>query len=347
MNQSIRVGIITEATGGHLKGYLRRLATHEGIEYVAIADETGKMFEQAQQTLGPRAATLQTYSSYQEMLAKVRPHAVVVTVEAHRAPERIAAALESGAHTLTEKPPCVNLEDYERVARLADSRKLHLVMGFASRRHPAAVKARELVRNGYIGRPYGTTLNWIGDQTRLTRPAYHQSWLSFRSKAGGGKLIFHGIHYLDLIQYITGDNITQVAGFTRNVGGQPIEVEDAAVVTLGFSKGMVGTLNTGYYLDRGYDNKIVLWGSKGWLRIDLPGNPPLKYLSTHPDAPRGVTKVPTPSQTDDYVAITTNFLDVARGLAEPFMTTAEGLHVMKVVFAAYQAANTGIAQRIA
>ena len=64
MSSSIRVGIITEATGGHLKGYLRRLATHEGVETIGMADPTGKMFEQAQQTLGPRAAGLQTYSDY-------------------------------------------------------------------------------------------------------------------------------------------------------------------------------------------------------------------------------------------------------------------------------------------
>ena len=47
------------------------------------------------------------------------------------------------------------------------------------------------------------------------------SWLSFEDRAGGGKLLFHGTHYLDVIQYLVGDSIREVTGFCQNVGGQP------------------------------------------------------------------------------------------------------------------------------
>jgi len=60
------------------------------------------------------------------------------------------------------------------------------------------------------------------------------SWLSFEDRAGGGKLLFHGTHYLDVIQYLVGDSIREVTGFCQNVGGQPIEVEDAAIVNFRF-----------------------------------------------------------------------------------------------------------------
>ncbi len=346
MSDLIRVGIITEGSGGHLPGYLRPMAAYQGIESVAVAAESREIFERVRAGLGPHGSKLQTYSSYQEMLVKARPGFVLVTVEAHHAPERIAAALESGAHVLTEKPPATRLEDYERVARLADSKHRDLTIGFASRLHPAAIKAKELIERGYLGRPYGATMNWIGDHTRLTKPEYAQSWLAWKAKAGGGKLIFHGIHYLDLIQHLTGERISEVAGFARNVGNAPGDVEDAAVVVLHFQRGMVGALHTGYYLDRGYDNSIMIWGSSGWLRIDLPGHPPLTWYSTQPGAPQSVQHYPTPSETDDYFAMTTNALDAARGLMKPFMTTADGLSVMRVVFAAYRSSETGARQRI-
>src|SRR6266446_6244773 len=97
-------------------------------------------------------------------------------------------------------------------------------------------------------------------QTRLKQPEYQRARYASKSRAGGGHLMWLGIHYLDLIQYISGDRIRQVTGFARNVGGTPIDVEDAAVVALQFAGGSVGTLHSGYYLDRGYHTRIMVWG---------------------------------------------------------------------------------------
>jgi predicted dehydrogenase len=187
-------------------------------------------------------------------------------------------------------------------------------------------------------------MNWIGDHTRLTLPAWQKMWVSFKDRAGGGKLAFHGIHYLDLIHYLTGDRIAAVSGFCRNVGGEPIEVEDAAVLALRFRGGAVGTLNTGYYLDKGNSNLIQIWGEQGWLRFDpfLP----LHWYSTHPDAPRGEQTAPNPGPDADYDVMMEEVVRTARG-GIPFMTTDDSLHVMRVIFAGYRASDTGQTQQIA
>jgi len=81
-----------------------------------------------------------------------------------------------------------------------------------------------------------------------------------------------------------------VAGFYRNVGGQPVDIEDAAVAVLEFASGGVATLHSGYYIDQGYHTQIAIWGSEGWLRFDHVSGTPLEWHSTHKDAPRGVQK---------------------------------------------------------
>ena len=118
-------------------------------------------------------------------------------------------------------------------------------------------------------------MNWsrrvrLGDSTKPTSTRspinmpeaarISKSWFASRAQAGGGFLIWLGIHWLDLVPFISGDRIRQVCGFARNVGGQPIEVEDAAVLALQFDKGMVGTMHSGYYLDRGDHNHCKIWG---------------------------------------------------------------------------------------
>lgn len=344
--KEIKVGVITEPTGTHMDLYFKALGACSGIQQMAIAGTSSQNFEKAQELLGGRGRDLCTFSDYREMLKSVRPEMVLVSVESYHAPERIQAAIEANCHVLTEKPPCTRLEEFERLCQMATSKRLHLMVALATRLNPLAIKARELVQAGTIGKLYGTTMTWIADQTRLKNPAYHQSWLASKEKAGGGKLIFHGIHYLDLIEYITENRIEEVCGFVRNVGGQPIAVEDAAVVALQFKGGMVGTLNTGYYLEKGYSNLISIWGSQGWLRFDLPANPPLTWYSTASGAPKEIQSYSIGSESDDYGLMVQNAINASRGMENPFMSPAESLQVMKVVFSAYRSAETGITQRV-
>ena len=184
----------------------------------------------------------------------------------------------------------------------------------ATRTGAAVKKARQLIAGGLLGKPHSATMDWIADQTRLKSPAYHKSWLSFKDQAGGGKLIFHGVHYLDVIQFLVGDSIREVSCFCQNVGGQTIEVEDIAVVNFRFSGGMIGTLNTGYYLDQGKQLNIRVWGSHGWLRLDFRAKTPLEWYSTHPDAPRGVQQFG--DTTGGYQPFFQEAIDAVRGKTE-------------------------------
>ena len=340
--EDILVGIITQERGPHLGTYLDALAKAQGVASVALSDESGATFARAGEVLGEK---LTTYQDHGKMLQEAQPRAVLISLAAHLAPPLIRKSLEAGAHVLAEKPACVRAEDFEPLVRLADSRKLNLMLALGSRLHPAVRKARELVESGFLGRPFGAHLVFVADQTRLTRPRYHESWLAFKDKAGGGQLIWLGIHYLDLVQYLTGDRIEQVAAVTRNVGGQPVEIEDSVALALRFKKGMVGTYHGGYYLDRGYHLGVTLWGSQGWLRMNLLKGS-VQWYSTHPDAPRGIRSHDFETEPSSYYPLVQSLVDLGHGKGNPPLTGEDSLHVLKVVFGAYQAAETGLSQRV-
>jgi len=125
----------------------------------------------------------------------------------------------------------------------------------------------------------------VASQTRLTRPSYQQQWFCQKARGGGGHLIWLGIHWLDLAIHLTGSTIQSVAGFTANVGGQPIDFEDSAAAALRFDNGMLGTITSGYYLDRGYHSHIKISGFKGWLHLEPMKAQPLTWSTTvGPDA---------------------------------------------------------------
>ena len=344
--ESVRVGIITEPGGQHLSWFTRALGVLDGVEMVAAADESGGFFEQGREYLGARASEFRTFKDYRQLIEEVRPHLVLMALEPVHTPPVVEAVLQGGAHVLTDKPGCVRLADFEKVARLAESKNLELMLGLTNRVNPAARKARELVESGLLGKLYGTSVHLVADHTRLTRPSYWTRWVASRERAGGGKLIYHGIHYLDLVHYIAGDTITQVAGFAEKVGDQPVELEDSAVLSYRMSQGTVGTLNTGYYLPKGYSTLVKFWGSQGWLHFDLAGGPPMTWYSTHPDAPGNVRSFYYSQEPNTYTLMMEEAVNAARGLGPFPITTRESLNSLRVVFAAYDAAREEAAQTV-
>ena len=181
---AIDVGLITEPTASHRTGYLDVLAKCQGVRKVAVAYHTGKTAADSRNRLGDRFDRF--FDDPRRMLEATKPPLTVITMEGHHSPAAIETALSAGSHVLTEKPSCVKLENFERVIRLAEKKERQVMLAMATRSSAAVKKARQLIADGLLGKPYSTTMDWIADQTRLKSAAYHKSWLSFKDLAGGG-----------------------------------------------------------------------------------------------------------------------------------------------------------------
>jgi predicted dehydrogenase len=345
MPESLKVALLTEPGGPHLGIYVDLLGANPYVKEVSVADEGGEVFPLCREKWTARFGEIPVYRDYRDLLRERQPDLVVVCFSSDHAPAPIEAALLAGSHVLAEKPACVNADDFARLNRMADGKGRHLMLAFATRMNPMVVKARELVRSGSLGKLYGATAFFIADQTRLRSPKYQASWFASKARAGGGFLIWLGIHYVDALQYITGQNVAGVCGFTANVGGQPIDVEDAAAITMEFNGGMVATLQTGYYLDRHYHGQIRIWGSDGWLRADLINGTPMEWHLNSEQQVRQMAAPPNASET--YPAFIRAVVDSVRTGGAPLVTGDECLHVLRAIFAAYTAASTGRTQKLA
>jgi len=286
MTKSIKVAVLTDATGAHLGAYFSALAATDEAGSVVLGDPSGKATDAAARVLGKKLGKV--YRSRDELLKAERPAMAVVTLEAAKAPPVIDAALDAGCHVFAEKPACTRVKDFARLVRKADGKHRLLMLALANRTNPEIQTARQLIRKGQIGKVYGIDMHIIADQTRLTRTSYHSSWFAKKDRAGGGHLAWLGIHWLDLGLYLTGTRVRQVTGFAGNVGGQPIEVEDSAAVALKLDNGTFATLTSGYYLDRGYHSHIKIWGSLGWVHLEPMKDVPLTWASWKTGAPEGI-----------------------------------------------------------
>lgn len=351
MGEQVRVAVITAPSGTmHVAGFLEILAALPEVSEVAlVADGADDIESHAREQLGERYAG--THPDAEALFGSFAADLSIVSLEPRTAPPAIAACLRHGSHVLAEKPACLLWEEFAELAALADKQQRNLGLAFAARGFPFLQDAQSLVAGGKLGKLYGVDTYFIADQTRVQQAEWQASWFSQKAYAGGGHLMWLGIHYVDLLHHLTGQRVVEVAGLTAVVGGAPIDTEDAAVAVLRFEDGMVGTLTSAYYIDRNKQSHLHLWGSQGWLRGRPNDWESLEWYSTHPaehsaphrtiryDSPQGEVK-PT------YYGLVRGAVRAAMGLEPHPVATDEALHVLKVVHAIYRAAETGQTQRV-
>jgi len=344
MQDGIKVALLTHADGAHVGAYLAALRDSPDCRQVLLADPDARWESEARKVLGTKLTRVE--KNHRKLLTEAQPELALVTMEARLAPPVIDAALEANCHVFAEKPSCVRPEDFARLVAKADSKHRHLMLALANRTNPETIHARNLFRRGEIGRLFGVEMHIIADQTRLTRPAYHRQWFADKDRAGGGHLIWLGIHWLDLAMHITGAAISQACGFRHNVGGQPINVEDSAVSALQFDSGALGTVTSGYYVDKGYHTHIKIWGSHGWLHLDSMHQRPLHwYTSRGPNS--GTTQEFTGSKDPrGYTPFVQAAVRACARGGDPPISNADSLRALQTVFSIYKSAETGRRQVI-
>jgi UDP-N-acetyl-2-amino-2-deoxyglucuronate dehydrogenase len=345
MPKTIKVGVITQAQGAHLSDYLAALAKIEEAEAVALVDPSEKTVAAARKALGDKLQ--EVFRDPAEMLRRFAPQMVLVSTEAVEAPPAINAALDAGCHVFAEKPSCTRAEDFEKLTRKAQMKHRHLMLALANRSHAPVREARRLVGAGKLGKIYGVEVHLITDQTRLKSADYRQSWFCSKARAGGGQLIWVGIHWLDLALHVTGLKVKQVAGFAGIVGGQPLDIEDSAALSLRFDNDSFGTMTSGYYLDKGYQSHVQVWGEHGWLRLASVEELPLEWYSKKDTKEPKVERFDYPKGERGYRPFLKAAVRASAGLEEPPISAEEGLHVLRSIFAFYEAARTGRAQTVA
>lgn len=306
---------------------------------VALVDTDGGTRAEAQRAITNKP--VRVYDTVPAMLAVESPAMAIVTFPSVETPPMIQAMLEAGVPVLTEKPACVRLEDFAPLVDLADRKQVPLMMALANRLAPWAIDAKRIVSEGGIGRLYAARAMTLADQTRIWEERT-RDWSFSKVDAGGGYLIWLGIHFLDLLLHLTGERVAEVQAMIGLVGGAPIDVEDVATVNLRFASGAQASFSCGYVLDGNVKQiDLDMWGSEGSVRCNLN----TRTLDWHGTSPH-MQGVPNRRFTYEqpgggYSPWVRECLRASLGEAPPPMTGADALAVLRVIFAAYESAATG------
>ena len=144
--------------------------------------------------------------------------------------------LESGLHTVVEKPLSLRIEDTEELNAIAQKRGLLLGVVFQNRFNKAVQYVKSLVDNNILGKRVLTTfrLRWCRMQEYYEN-SWHGSW-----ELDGGVIAQQAIHHMDIFQWL-GGQIQSVSGtFTQRIN--KLEADDTTVGVVKFKDGSLGAL---------------------------------------------------------------------------------------------------------
>lgn len=194
-----------------------------------------------------------------DLLAQ-RPDAVYIASPQNAHCRQVILAAEAGAHILCEKPMAVTLKEADRMEAAVKKAGVRFMLAFCMRNNVYNAKARELVRAGAIGRP-------VMGRAQLTcwYPPIPTAWRQDIRLSHGGSLIDMGTHCLDLLEWIFGSTIREVAGFQdRMTHAYRTAIEDASTLVVRFANGAHGIVDNYFNLpDASAQNALELHGTRG------------------------------------------------------------------------------------
>ncbi len=317
-------------------------------------------------------------TDWREVVARDDIDVIDIVTPGHSHDEIAIAALEAGKHVLCEKPLANTVDDADQMAaaaRTAAGAGARAMLGFTYRRVPALTRARDLIAEGRIG------------TVQQVRAAYRQDWLvdpeaplSWRLKkdqAGAGALGDIGGHAVDLVQFLTGQQVSTVSGVVETiVKERPIEtervgiagrggdeygevtVDDVAIFTGRLTGGALAAFEaTRFATGRKNELTVEISGDKGAIAFNLESMNELQvYDRTAPDTDQGFTRVIVTEPAHPYLEgwwpaghmlgyehafshQVKDFVDAIASGADPSPTFDEGAQVQRVLAAVEESSS--------
>lgn len=182
------------------------------------------------------------------------------------------AAMEKGKHVLVEKPIANTVAEADAMIAAAEKNGVILMVEQPMRFAPMHEIAKKLIEDGHIGR-IQTIKTRFGHQGPAAWGPSSQ-WFYNKNVTGHGAMIDLGIHDVDLIRWLVGAEITEVAGFATYSIKEAPELEDNAIGIVKFENGVIGIVEASWTQDPN-EWTAVIYGTKGVLRLPRSDDNPM------------------------------------------------------------------------
>ncbi len=319
----MRVGIVGVAHH-HVDAYHSALLGHDDVEVVGVVDhDPARLGEWAERH---QVAAL---SGLDALLAAGIELAILCSETSHHS--RLALRLlSSSVDVLCEKPLATDIDDAAAMVAEAQRRRVMLATAFPMRHSPAVIEARAAIVDGAIGPVLA-----ISGVNAGQVPEAHGSWFVDPVEAGGGAVMDHTVHLVDLFRMLLDSDPVEVYAETTDRLRPDLAVESGGLVAVTFDNGVTATIDCSWSRPTTYPT----WGG---LTFEVIGERGVMVVDGFADR-LTVTSERYGTRLVDFGVdlnrrMIDDTLDAVRMSRPPAATGLDGLWATRVALAAYRSA---------
>jgi predicted dehydrogenase len=324
----MRIGILSFAHL-HAESYIQNLRDIPGVEMIGLADEDLLRGEKYAQQFNARL-----FRSYEDLLS-TRPDGVVICSENSKHRPLVELAASYGVNVLSEKPLATNLEDAHAIVDSCRKAGVLLMTAFPMRFSTPLVEVKARLDSGDLGEVLCFNATNQGEL-----PSKHRAWFVDKTLAGGGAVMDHTVHLVDIMRWYLGSEVAEIYARTNRIfHAHDVDVETGGLEMLTFRNGVFATIDCSW-------SRPPYWPTWGGLTFEMVTD-------------RGAVLVDAFSQnltlfshdlqrptwlywgSDANQGMLAEFVSAIREGRQPSVTGMDGYRAVEVALAAYRSDESG------
>jgi len=325
----LKVGLIGK--DGHTNVVLDGMLHLPGVQLTAIARARPQDDMRGIQRHKAFLPSTKIFDDYRQMLDQARPDLVGICLPYAENGRAAIEAIQRGIHIVSEKPAAATIEELDRLEAALKTGRASYTMMLTMRSSPRFHAARQAIQQGWIGEPILIT----GQKSYKFGPS--RPWFYKERNLYGGTIPWVGIHALDFMQFVSGQEYARVIALQGNKAHPAWPgCEDYAGTLFQMKNGGTAICHMDFLRPESApthgDDRLRIAGSDGVLEVLETEEKIILHSSKNVSMPQELPVVPD---------LFGSFVRSIRGEGVPLVTSQEALKITRICLKAREAAEKG------
>ncbi len=286
------------------------------------------------------------YYDYNELLKDENIDIVCVCIPSGMHAEACIAASKAKKAIVCEKPMDITPQRISEVIKEIQQSNVKMQCVFQRRLMPVAQEIKKLIAQGKLGKiaMACADLRYYRDQAYYNSADWRATW----ALDGGGALMNQGVHGVDLIVWMLGDEVSTVFGKIATLTHE-IEVEDNALAIVQMKSGALCSIQGSTSAYPGFSTTFSIHGELGsvsfndeqileWNFIDKENTPQRPDIGEKVGGDKSAIQIGNKG----HVLLLQDIANAVENDSETMIPISESLTAVKIICDVYESSKTGV-----
>lgn len=324
----MKIGILSFAHH-HGEAYIANVREMPDVELLGVADDDA---ERGQKIASQNEARF--FPSY-EALLNAKLDGVIICTENNRHRPLVEMAASRGINVLCEKPLATTLEDARAIVDACEKAGVILMTAFPMRFSAPLLEIKSRLDSGDFGDVYCFNATNQGEL-----PTKHRAWFVDPTLAGGGAIMDHTVHLVDIMRWYLGSDVDTIYARSNKIfHADEVEVETGALEMMNFKNGVFATIDASWCRPQYWPT----WGGLTFELVTQRGAVVVDAFRQNLNVYRHAWQRANWAYwgSDMNQAMIDEFAAAIRQNRAPRVSGVDGLRAVEATLAAYESVRTG------